>query len=179
MISDSCSSKITDNDLWREIDGVQEVKVNLMSLQEILEDLLQHLGYRNLQYLYFEYRGVDCGPAPAAAGPVAADGAVGPAPAAVAPVAADGARLRRRRRRDPLASGRYTKACRCCTRRRRRGPGAPPPPTEPTSEAADDAAAGARLRATARHAGHVMQGPDPAAAVTVPSPPESDLATYR
>ena len=59
MISDSCSSKITEHDLWREIDGVQDVKVYLRSLREIVEDLLQHLGYRELQYLHFEYQEVD------------------------------------------------------------------------------------------------------------------------
>jgi hypothetical protein len=36
MISDSCSSKITEHDLWREIDGVQEVKVYSRSLREIV-----------------------------------------------------------------------------------------------------------------------------------------------
>ena len=56
MISDSCHSKITEHDLWREIDGVQDVKVFLRFLLEIVEDLLQHLGYRDLQYLHFECR---------------------------------------------------------------------------------------------------------------------------
>ena len=32
MISDSCRSKITEHDLWREIDGVQDVKVYLSPL---------------------------------------------------------------------------------------------------------------------------------------------------
>ena len=56
MISDSCCSKITEHNLWREIDGVQDVKVFLRSLREIVEDLPQHLGYRDLKYLHFEYR---------------------------------------------------------------------------------------------------------------------------
>ena len=54
MISYSCRSKITEHDLWREIDGVQDVKVYSRSLREIVEDLLQHLGYRDLQYHHFE-----------------------------------------------------------------------------------------------------------------------------
>jgi hypothetical protein len=39
-----------------ETDGLQEVKVYLRSLREIIIDLLWHLGYRDFQYLYFEYR---------------------------------------------------------------------------------------------------------------------------
>ena len=45
--------------MWREIDGVQDVKVYLRSLREIVKDLLQHFGYRDLQYLHFEYREID------------------------------------------------------------------------------------------------------------------------
>jgi hypothetical protein len=58
MISDSSSSKILEYDLWRESDGVQdsEVKVYLKLLRQIIADLLRHLGYRDLQYLHFEYR---------------------------------------------------------------------------------------------------------------------------
>ena len=58
MISDSSSSKILEYDLWRESDGVQdsEVKVYLRLLRQIIADLLRHLGYRDLQYLHFEYR---------------------------------------------------------------------------------------------------------------------------
>jgi hypothetical protein len=41
--------------VWSEIDGVQDVKVYLRSLREIVKDLLQHFGYRDLQYLHFEY----------------------------------------------------------------------------------------------------------------------------
>ncbi len=59
MISDSCLSKISEHDLSRTIDGEQEVKVYLRSLREIVEDLLQHLGYRDLQYLHIEYREVN------------------------------------------------------------------------------------------------------------------------
>ena len=58
MISDSSSSKILEYDLWRESDGVQdsEVKVYLRFLLHIIADLLRQLGYRDLQYLHFEYR---------------------------------------------------------------------------------------------------------------------------
>ena len=56
MISDSSSSKILEYDLRRECDGVQEVKVYLRSLRHIIADLLRHLGYRDLQYLHFEYK---------------------------------------------------------------------------------------------------------------------------
>ena len=58
MISDSSSSKILEYDLWRESDGVQdsEVKVYFRLLRQIIADFLLHLGYRDLQYLHFEYR---------------------------------------------------------------------------------------------------------------------------
>jgi hypothetical protein len=56
LISDSCKGKITEYDLWKEMDGLQEVKLYLRTLRQIIEDLLRHLGYRDLQYLHFEYR---------------------------------------------------------------------------------------------------------------------------
>ena len=59
MISDSSSSKISEFDLWRKIDGKQDVKVYLRSLRRIIEELAAYLGYRNLQYLHFEYKEID------------------------------------------------------------------------------------------------------------------------
>ena len=59
MISDSSSSKISEFDIWEKIDGEQEIKVYLRSLRHIVEDLLAEMGYRDLQYLHFEYREVD------------------------------------------------------------------------------------------------------------------------
>jgi hypothetical protein len=56
LISDSCKGKIKEYDLWTEMDGLQEVKLYLRTLRQIIEDLLRHLGYRDLQYLHFEYR---------------------------------------------------------------------------------------------------------------------------
>ena len=47
MITDSSSSKISEFDLWRKINGKQDVKVYLRSLWRILEELVAHLGYRN------------------------------------------------------------------------------------------------------------------------------------
>ena len=38
------------------MDGLQEVKLYLRTLLQIIENLLRHLGYRDLQYLHFEYR---------------------------------------------------------------------------------------------------------------------------
>ncbi len=59
MISHSSVSKISEFDLWRKIDGIQDVKGNLRSLLHIVEDLLAELGYRDLQYIHFEHRQVD------------------------------------------------------------------------------------------------------------------------
>jgi hypothetical protein len=59
MKKDACGSKIKEYNLWTETDGVQEVKVYLRSLREIVVDLLQHLGYRDFKYLDFEYRECD------------------------------------------------------------------------------------------------------------------------
>ena len=35
---------------------MHEVKLYLRTLRQIIEDLLRHLGYRDLHYLHFEYR---------------------------------------------------------------------------------------------------------------------------
>ena len=59
MISDSSTSKISEFDLWKKIDGKQDVKGYLRSLQRIIEDLVAHLGYLNLQHLHFEYKEID------------------------------------------------------------------------------------------------------------------------
>ncbi len=45
MISDSSTSKISEFDLWKKIDGKQDVKGYLRSLQRIIEDLVAYLGY--------------------------------------------------------------------------------------------------------------------------------------
>jgi hypothetical protein len=45
LISDSCKGKITEYDLWTEMDGLQEVKLYLRTLRQIIEDLLRHLRY--------------------------------------------------------------------------------------------------------------------------------------
>jgi hypothetical protein len=52
-------SKISEFDLWRKVDGIHDVKVYLRSLKHTVEDLLAELGYRDLQYLHFEYCEVD------------------------------------------------------------------------------------------------------------------------
>ncbi len=62
LITVSCRGKITEYDLWTEMDGLQEVKLYVRNLQHIIKDLLQHLGYRDLQYLHFEYREMNGGP---------------------------------------------------------------------------------------------------------------------
>ena len=49
LISDSCKGKITEYDLWTKMDGLQEVKLYLRTQRQIIEDLLRHLGYRDLQ----------------------------------------------------------------------------------------------------------------------------------
>ncbi len=52
LISDSCKGKITEYDLWTEMDGLQEVKLYLRNLRQIIEDLLRHLGYRDLRCIH-------------------------------------------------------------------------------------------------------------------------------
>ena len=59
MISDSSTSKISEFDLWKKIDGKQDVKGYLRSLRRIVEDLVADLGYLNLQHLHFEYKEID------------------------------------------------------------------------------------------------------------------------
>ena len=56
LIADCSRSKISGYDLWTQVDGKQEVKVYLRSLKQIVEGILADLGFRNRQYLYFEYR---------------------------------------------------------------------------------------------------------------------------
>ena len=59
LISDCSKSKISEYDLWTQGDGKQEVKVYLRSLKQIVEGILADLGFKNLQYLWFEYREVN------------------------------------------------------------------------------------------------------------------------
>jgi hypothetical protein len=59
LISDCSRSKISEYDLWTQGDGKQEVKVYLRSLKQIVEGILADLGFKNLQYLWFEYREVN------------------------------------------------------------------------------------------------------------------------
>ena len=56
LVSDCSRSKISEYDLWTKDDGKQEVKVYLRSLRQIVEGILADLGFKNLQYLWFEYR---------------------------------------------------------------------------------------------------------------------------
>jgi hypothetical protein len=55
----SSGSKIYEYYFWTKDDGKQEVKLYLRSLKQIVEGILAELGFRNLQYLWFEYREVD------------------------------------------------------------------------------------------------------------------------
>jgi hypothetical protein len=59
MISCTSKSKISEFDYGKKIDGKQDVKAYLWSLRRIIEDLVAHLGYLNLQHLHFEYKEVD------------------------------------------------------------------------------------------------------------------------
>ena len=59
LISDCSRSKISEYDLWTQGDGKQEVKAYLRSLKQIVEGILADLGFKNLQYLWFEYREVN------------------------------------------------------------------------------------------------------------------------
>jgi hypothetical protein len=45
LITNSCRGKITEYDLWTEMDGLQEVKLYVRNLRRIIKDLLLHLGY--------------------------------------------------------------------------------------------------------------------------------------
>ena len=56
LVSDCSRSKISEYDLWTKDDGKQEVKVYLRSLRQIVEGILADLGFKNLQYLWFEFR---------------------------------------------------------------------------------------------------------------------------
>ena len=59
IVTTSSGSKIYEYDFWTKDDGKQEVKLYLRSLRQIIEGILAYLGFRNLQYLWFEYREVD------------------------------------------------------------------------------------------------------------------------
>jgi hypothetical protein len=59
LISDCSRSKISEYDLWTQGDGKQEVKAYLRSLKQIVEGIFADLGFKNLQYLWFEYREVN------------------------------------------------------------------------------------------------------------------------
>ena len=58
IVTTSSGSKIFEYDFWKKDDGKQEVKLNLRSLKQIIKGILADLGFRNLQYLWFEYREV-------------------------------------------------------------------------------------------------------------------------
>jgi len=45
LITNSCRGKITEYDLWTEMDDLQEVKLYVRILRRIIKDLLLHLGY--------------------------------------------------------------------------------------------------------------------------------------
>ncbi len=45
IITDSSASKISEFNLWRKIDGMQDVQVCVRVLLHIVEDLLAELGY--------------------------------------------------------------------------------------------------------------------------------------
>ncbi len=44
LISDSCRGKITEYDLWTEMDGLHKVKLYVRNLRHIIENLLRHLA---------------------------------------------------------------------------------------------------------------------------------------
>ena len=56
LITDCSRSKISEYDLWTKGDGKQEVKVFLRSLKQIVEGILADIGFKDRQYLWFEYR---------------------------------------------------------------------------------------------------------------------------
>ncbi len=59
IIEKGSGSKIFECDLWSKEDGKQEVKVYLRSLRQIVKGILADLEFRDLQYLWFEYRELD------------------------------------------------------------------------------------------------------------------------
>ena len=59
MIVTSGRSNIYEYDFCTKDYGKQELKLYLRSLRQIIEGILAYLGFRNLQYLWFEYREVD------------------------------------------------------------------------------------------------------------------------
>ncbi len=59
FVTTSSGSKLFECDFWTMDDGKQEVKLYLRSLKQIIEGIVADLGFRNLQYLWFEYREVE------------------------------------------------------------------------------------------------------------------------
>ncbi len=56
LIADCSRSKISVYDLWTKGDGKQEVKALLRSLTQIVVGILADIGFKDRQYLWFEYR---------------------------------------------------------------------------------------------------------------------------
>ena len=59
IVTTSSGRKIYEYDFCTKDNGKQEVKLYLRSLRQIIQGILAYLGFRNLQYLWFEYREVD------------------------------------------------------------------------------------------------------------------------
>ena len=59
IVTTSSGSKIYEYDFCTKDNGKHEVKLYLRSLRQIIEGILAYLGFRNIQYLWFEYREVD------------------------------------------------------------------------------------------------------------------------
>ena len=59
LISDCSRSKISEYDFWTKGDGKQEVKAYLRSLKHIVEDICADVGFKDRQYLWFEYQEVN------------------------------------------------------------------------------------------------------------------------
>ena len=59
VISDCSRSKLPEYDLWTKADGKQRANVFLRSPKQIVEGIWADLGFKNLQYLWFEYREVN------------------------------------------------------------------------------------------------------------------------
>ena len=56
IVTTSSGSNIYEYDFCTKDNGKQEVKLYLRSLRQIIEGILAYLGFRNIQYLWFEYR---------------------------------------------------------------------------------------------------------------------------
>ena len=59
IVATSSGSKIDEYNFWTKDDGKQEVKLYLRSLKQIIEGIWANLRFRNLQYLWVEYREVN------------------------------------------------------------------------------------------------------------------------